>query len=108
VSITASANPNTAARQAENRAIAITLFDVLPGPSLEVIRRHLDLAVRDGSLSGNALSQVSKHLDQAAKHLAGPASKNAVIAQLDNAAKKSGLPADSNLVKAIKALSSSL
>ncbi len=79
-----------------------------PGPSFEVVRALIDQAVLDGSLSGNALSQVTKHIDQAEKLDAGPASKNAVKAQLDNAVKKSGLPAGSDLVKEIKALANSL
>ena len=102
--VTASTNPVTAERQAENRAIAETLFDVLPGPSFEVVRRHIDLAERDGSLSGSALIEVLKHIDQAEKLAGDGSASRAVDAQLDNAAKKSGLPADSNVVKAIEAL----
>jgi hypothetical protein len=102
--VTASTNPSTPARQAENRAIAETLFDVLPGPSFEVVRRHIDLAQRDGSLAGAALTDVLTHLEQAEKLAGGHAASRAVDAQLDNAAKKSGLPADSNVVKAIEAL----
>ena len=98
-----STNPNQAQRQAENRAIAVTLFDVLPGPSYEVVRRHIDIAERDGDLTGKALSEVLKHVAQAEK-LAGKASSNAVKAQLDNAIRKSGLPSDANVVKAIQAL----
>jgi len=101
--VQASTNPNTAQRQAENRAIAVTLFDVLPGPSYEVVRRHIDIAERDGDLTGKALSEVLKHVAQAEK-LAGKASSNAVKAQLDNAIRKSGLPSDANVVKAIQAL----
>lgn len=102
--VTASTNPDTATRQAENRAIAVTLFDVLPGPSYEVVRRHIDLAQRDGTLTGAALTQTLKHLDQAEKLAGGTAASEAVVAQLDNAVRKSGLPADSNVVKAIEAL----
>ncbi|MFB7883219.1 hypothetical protein [Microbacterium sp. NPDC056057] len=102
--VTASTNPNTAARQAENREIAKTLFDVLPGPSIEVVLRHVDQAERDGTLTGKALSEVRKHLAQAEKLAAGSAASRAVVAQLDNASRKSGLPADSNVVKAIAAL----
>jgi len=101
--VQASTHPNTAQRQAENRAIAVTLFDVLPGPSFEVVRRHLDLAEREGLLTGKALTEVVKHVDKAEK-LAGQASSNAVEAQLDNAIRKAGLPDDANLVKAIQAL----
>lgn len=102
--VTASTNPNTAARQAENREIATTLFDVLQGPSFEVVRRHIDQAERDGSLTGSALSEVLTHIDKAEKLAGSSAASRAVIAQLDNAARKSGLPTDSNVAQAIEAL----
>ncbi|MFE5407611.1 alpha/beta hydrolase family esterase [Microbacterium sp. NPDC056569] len=73
-------------------------------PSFELVRAYLDQAERDGVLTGNALSAVVKHIDQAEKLASGSAASNAVIAQLDNAARKSGLSADSNVVKAISAL----
>ncbi|WP_214467920.1 LVIVD repeat-containing protein [Microbacterium flavescens] len=61
-------------------------------PSFAVARSYVDQAERDGSLSGKALTEVRKHVDQAEKLAAGPANDRAVKAQLDNAARKSGLP----------------
>lgn len=61
-------------------------------PSFAVARSYIDQAERDGSLSGKALTEVRKHVDQAEKLADGPASPRAVKAQLDNAARKSGLP----------------
>jgi len=54
-------------------------------------------------LDALALSEVRKHVDKAEK-LAGKANGNAVAAQLDNAARKSVAPADSDLVQALGAL----
>lgn len=77
-------------------------------PSFAVTRSFVDQAERDGSLAGKALTEVRKHVDQAEKLAAGPANSRAVQAQLDNAARKSGLPADSAVVQAIKALAAAL
>jgi len=77
-------------------------------PSFAVARSFVDQAERDGSLAGKALTEVRKHVDQAEKLAAGPANSRAVQAQLDNAARKSGLPADSAVVQAIKALAAAL
>ncbi|TYL53462.1 hypothetical protein FYC51_07260 [Agromyces mariniharenae] len=74
-------------------------------PSYAVVRSFVDQAERDGSLSGNALKQVRKSIDQAEKLSAGgSASANAVATHLGNAGRTSGLPADSNLVQALDAL----
>ena len=73
-------------------------------PSFAVARSYVDQAERDGSLSGNALKQVNKSIDQAEKLAAGSAGADAVVDQLDNAAEKSGAAADSALVQALNAL----
>ncbi|MCD2441421.1 hypothetical protein LQ757_03920 [Agromyces sp. SYSU K20354] len=73
-------------------------------PSFAVARSFVDQAERDGSLSGNALKQVNKSIDQAEKLSGGPASAASIEAHLDNAARTSGKPADSNLVQALDAL----
>lgn len=73
-------------------------------PSFAVARSYVDQAERDGTLSGRALTQVRKHIDEA-EVLAGDGSAGrAVAAQLDNAARKSGLPADSDVVQGLTAL----
>ena len=73
-------------------------------PSFAVVRSYVDQAERAGTLSGKALTEVRKHVDQAEKLAGGNANGRAVVAQLDNAAKKSGAAADSGLVKALAAL----
>ena len=74
-------------------------------PSYAVVRSFVDQAERNGDLSGNALKQVRKSIDQAEKLSAGgSASANAVATHLGNAGRTSGLPADSNLVQALDAL----
>ena len=55
-------------------------------------------------LSGNALKQVNKSIDQAEKLSADPANADDVVDHLANAARKSGAPADSDLVQALNAL----
>ena len=77
-------------------------------PSFAVVRSYVDQAERDGSLSGNALKQVRKSIDQAEKLAGGSASSNAVATHLDNAARTSGAAADSNLVLALQALAGTL
>ncbi|MCP2635335.1 hypothetical protein K0817_001985 [Microbacterium sp. HD4P20] len=73
-------------------------------PSFAVARSYVDQAERAGTLSGRALEQVRKHIDKA-EHLAGTgAADRAVVAQLDSAIRKSGAPADSDLVAALTAL----
>ena len=73
-------------------------------PSFAVARSFVDQAERDGSLSGNALKQVNKSIDQAEKLSADPANADDVVDHLANAARKSGAPADSDLVQALNAL----
>ncbi|RZS63711.1 LVIVD repeat-containing protein [Agromyces ramosus] len=73
-------------------------------PSFAVARSYVDQAARDGSLSGNALKQVNKSIDQAEKLAGESASAAAIAAHLDTAARTSGAPADSNLVQALDAL----
>ncbi|MGA8046996.1 MAG: hypothetical protein WCA30_12105 [Dermatophilaceae bacterium] len=69
-------------------------------PSFNVVKAYRDQAVRSGELEGKALREVDKHIAQAEKLDAGNAAQRAIKAQLDNAAKKSGLPG-SDLVKAL-------
>ncbi|MFB9641287.1 LVIVD repeat-containing protein [Agromyces lapidis] len=73
-------------------------------PSFAVARSYVDQAERAGTLSGAALAEVRKHIDKAEKLADGPAAGSAVAAQLDNAARKSGAPADSNVVQGLTAL----
>ncbi|WP_217423954.1 LVIVD repeat-containing protein [Agromyces sp. Marseille-P2726] len=77
-------------------------------PSFAVVRSFVDQAERDGTLSGNALKQVRKSIDQAEKLSGGSASANAVATLLGNAARTSGAAADSNLVQALNALAESM
>jgi hypothetical protein len=73
-------------------------------PSFNVVKAYRDQAVRAGDLTGRALTEVDKHIAQAEKLDAGNAAQRAVKAQLDNAARKSGLPASSALVTALNDL----
>ncbi|WP_438853348.1 LVIVD repeat-containing protein [Agromyces sp. M3QZ16-3] len=73
-------------------------------PSFVLSRAFVDQAERDGSLSGNALKQVRKSLDQAEKLAAQGAQSGSILDQLANAQRKSGAPADSNLVLSVQAL----
>jgi hypothetical protein len=71
-------------------------------PSLAVTRAYIDQAERSGELSGNALSQVRKHVDQAEKLMDTSAATRSIVAQLDNAARKAaGAP---DVVEALQAL----
>ncbi|WP_401000452.1 LVIVD repeat-containing protein [Agromyces sp. GXQ0307] len=70
-------------------------------PSFAVAGSYVDQAERSGDLSAKQLAQVRKHLAEAAALEAGGSSSRAVIAQLDNAIKKSGAPSDSAVVQAI-------
>lgn len=74
-------------------------------PSFAVARSYIDQAERDGSLSGKALTEVRKHVDQAEQLADGAAAGRAVVAQLDNAVRKSGAAVDSNVVQGLTALS---
>ncbi|GAA1814304.1 hypothetical protein [Agromyces neolithicus] len=73
-------------------------------PSFAVARSFVDQAERAGTLTGAALEEVRMHIDKAEKLADGPAAGSAVAAQLDNAARKSGAAADSDLVQALNAL----
>ena len=73
-------------------------------PSFAVARSYVDQAERAGTLTGQALAEVRKYIDQAEKLTAGPMNARAVVAQLAEAASKSGAPADSDLVQALNAL----
>ena len=75
-------------------------------PSFAVVRSYIDQAERDGSLSGKALTAVRKHVDEAEVLVADGSAARAVKAQLDNAARKSGLPG-SDVVAALNALAAS-
>jgi hypothetical protein len=81
---------------------------IVHAPSFAVVRSFVDQAERNGSLTGGALSEVRKHIDKAETLAAGPANARALVAQLDNAARKSGAAADSSLVAAITALAGTL
>ena len=60
-------------------------------PSFNVVRAYVDQAERAGTLSGDALVQVRKSVDQAEHLLSNTnANKRAVQAQFDNASKKAG------------------
>ncbi|WP_461476528.1 LVIVD repeat-containing protein [Microbacterium sp. HJ5] len=72
-------------------------------PSFAVVKSYIDQAERDGSLSGKALTQVRKHVAEAEVLVADGSSAKAIQAQLDNAARKSGLPG-SDVVAALNAL----
>jgi hypothetical protein len=75
-------------------------------PSFAVARSYIDQAERDGSLSGKALTQVRKHVDEAEILVADGSSASAIQAQLTNAVRKSGLP-DSEVAAALNALAAS-
>ena len=75
-------------------------------PSFAVARSYIDQAERDGSLSGKALTQVRKHVDEAEILVADGSSVKAIQAQLTNAIRKSGL-SGSDVVTALTALSAS-
>jgi hypothetical protein len=86
-----SANEIAAATQVqldEHNAMAMRSFDW--EPSFAVAGSYVDQAERKGSLSATTIKQVRQHLSQAEKLDEGPASKRAVIAQLDNAIRKAG------------------
>lgn len=68
-----------------------------PGDGFAGVRWHIDRAEQAGELTGNALKQVRKHVDQAEK-LTG----QAAITQLDNAARKAS--GSTAVVQALNAL----
>jgi hypothetical protein len=73
-------------------------------PSFAVAGSYVDQAERAGDLGAKQLAQVRKHLAEAEALDSAGASDRAVIAQLDNAIKKSGASSDSAVVEAIAAL----
>ncbi|WP_353826894.1 hypothetical protein [Agromyces sp. SYSU T0242] len=72
-------------------------------PSFALSRAFVDQAERDGSLSGNALKQVRKAIDQAEK-LAAQGDDGSAVDQLMNAERKSGAAPDSNLAQSLQGL----
>lgn len=72
-------------------------------PSLAVTRAYIDQAERSGALSGNALSQVRSHVDQAELLIETSAASRSIVAQLDNAVRKAGAGAP-DVVAALQAL----
>lgn len=76
-------------------------------PSFAVTRAYIDQAERSGSLTGKALTEVRKHVDQAEQLAGTSANSRALVAQLDNAIRKSGQP-DSAVVQALNELKASL
>lgn len=73
-------------------------------PSFAVVRSYVDQAERGGTLTGKALTQVRKHIDEAEVVAGDGSAARAVVAQLDNAVKKSGLAPESDVVQALVAL----
>ncbi|MEI5584403.1 MULTISPECIES: LVIVD repeat-containing protein [unclassified Agromyces] len=83
---------------------AQTQSELVHAPSFAVAGSYVDQAERAGTLSAKALAQVRKHLAEAQVLVEDGSSSRAVIAQLDNAIRKSGAPADSPVVQAITEL----
>lgn len=73
-------------------------------PSFAVVRSYVDQAERAGTLTGEALAEVREHIDTAEALADGPAATRAIVAQLSNAARKSGFAPGSALVEALAAL----
>lgn len=73
-------------------------------PSFAVVRAYVDQAERAGTLTGKALEQVRGHVDKA-EMLAAKGNSGSVVDHLANAARKSGLAADSDVVTALTELS---
>jgi hypothetical protein len=59
-------------------------------PSFAVVGAHFDQAVRNGAIDDETAAQVAKHVEKAKKLATSPASDGAVVAQLENAARKAG------------------
>lgn len=97
-----SANEIAAAGEIQLGAFnAQTQSKLVHAPSFAVVGSYVDQADRAGTMSDKALAQVRKHLAEAETLVADGSSSKAVIAQLDNAIKKSGAPSDSAVVQAI-------
>lgn len=97
-----SANEIAAAGEIQLSAFnAQTQSKLVHAPSFAVVGSYVDQADRADTMSDKALAQVRKHLAEAEALVADGSSSKAVIAQLDNAIKKSGAPSDSAVVQAI-------
>lgn len=97
-----SANEIAAAGEIQLDAFnAQTQSKLVHAPSFAVVGSYVDQADRADTMSDKALAQVRKHLAEAQALDADGSSNRAVIAQLDNAIKKSGAPSDSAVVQAI-------
>jgi hypothetical protein len=97
-----SANEIAAAGEIQLDAFnAQTQSKLVHAPSFAVVGSYVDQADRADTMSDKALAQVRKHLAEAETLVADGSSSRAVIAQLDNAIKKSGAPSDSAVVQAI-------
>ncbi|MFE5670319.1 LVIVD repeat-containing protein [Agromyces sp. NPDC056523] len=97
-----SANEIAAAGEIQLDAFnAQTQAQLVHAPSFAVVGSYVDQADRADAMSDKALAQVRKHLAEAQVLVADGSSDTAVIAQLDNAIKKSGAPSDSAVVQAI-------
>lgn len=83
---------------------AQTQSKLVHAPSFAVAGSYVDQAERAGSLSGKSLAEVRKHLAEAEALEAKGASDRAVVAQLDNAMRKSGASVDSPVGQAITEL----
>ena len=73
-------------------------------PSFAVVRSYIDQAERAGDLTAKQLREVRKHVDEAEVVAGDGSADRAVVAQLTNAIRKSGQPADSALVIALNDL----
>ncbi|WP_109209637.1 MULTISPECIES: hypothetical protein [Microbacterium] len=99
-----SANEIEAAGEIQLREFNAQLQTMLVhAPSFAVVGSYVDQAERAGTLTGKALAQVRSHVDKA-ETLAAKGNDASVVDQLDNAARKSGAAADSDLVLALEAL----
>lgn len=97
-----SANEIAAAGEIQLDAFnAQTQSKLVHAPSFAVVGSYVDQADRADTMSDKALAQVRKHLAEAQALDADGSGNRAVIAQLDNAIKKSGAPSDSAVVQAI-------
>ena len=98
-----SVNEIAAAQEVEQAQFNAQLqTKIVNAPSFAVTRAYIDQAERDGSLSGKALTEVRKHVDQAEQLAGTSANPRSIVAQFDNAARKAGAP-DSAVVQALNA-----
>ena len=74
------------------------------GPvSFDAVRSLVDEAEAASDLSGHAVTQVRRHIDQAERLSEGPAADRGVLAHLENALRKAG-SANAELAEALEAL----